>query len=134
MPGGKLFIHFPAGLLPAAFFLDLASQVWPDRGLGRVASFNVGLGLAGAVPSALTGLVDYLGMVERVATRHLIAQLAAVGAFGLSLRWRLGRSDRSRTPRPALALAGLGLLALLVGNYLGGQLVYRHGMRVSTGS
>lgn len=138
-PSHPLFIHFPAGLLPAAFFLDLASQVWPDRGLGRVASFNVGLGLAGAVPSALTGLVDYLGMVggskkKRVATRHLIAQLTAVGAFGLSLRWRLGRSDRSRTPRPALALAGVGLLALLVGNYLGGQLVYRHGMRVSTGS
>lgn len=137
-PSHPLFIHFPAGLLPAAFFLDLASQVWPDRALGRVAGFNLGLGLAGAVPAALTGLADYLGMVggsrkKQVATRHLIAQLTAVGAFGLSLRWRIRRPGR-RTPRPALILAGVGLLALVVGNYFGGQLVYRHGMRVGTGS
>jgi len=31
-----------------------------------------------------------------------------------------------------MALAGGDLLALMVGNYIGGQLVYRRGMRVST--
>jgi len=70
---------------------------------------------------------------KQVATRHLFAQLAALTAFGLSLRWRVRRRNPSRTPPPAVILGGVGLIALVVGNYFGGQLVYRHGMRVSTG-
>jgi uncharacterized membrane protein len=103
-----------------------------------VAGYNIGLGLAGAVPSVLTGLVDYLGMVggskkKEVATRHLLAQLAALTAFSLSLLCRTRRRNPARTPAAAVVLGGVGLAALVVGNYLGGHLVYRQGMRVSTG-
>lgn len=136
-PSHPLFIHFPAGLFPAAFLWDLASQLWPDGEFARAARLCIGLGLAGAIPSAVTGLVDYLGMVggskkKQLATYHLAAQLASVAAFGLSFLFRLRQPGRSRTPAVPMALAGGGLLALMVGNYIGGQLVYRHGMRVST--
>lgn len=70
---------------------------------------------------------------KQLATRHLVAQLMALSAFGLSFGWRARRRNVSRTPLPALILSRVGLLALGVGNYFGGQLVYRHGMRVSTG-
>ena len=39
--------------------------------------------------------------------------------------------DATQTPWPALALAAAGALAIGVGNYFGGTLVYRQGMRVS---
>jgi uncharacterized membrane protein len=38
-----------------------------------------------------------------------------------------------RTPLHLLVLSLLGLPLLLVGNYLGAELVYRMGMRVNTG-
>ncbi len=102
-PAHPLFAHFPAGLFPAALLWDLASQFRPEEDFGRAARLSIGLGLAGAVPAAVTGLVDYLGMVggsrkKRLATYHLAAQLTSVGAFGLSFLLRLREPGRSRTP------------------------------------
>jgi len=41
--------------------------------------------------------------------------------------------DAHRTPVLALAFAIVGLAALSIGNWFGGYLVYRQGMRVNTG-
>ncbi len=54
-------------------------------------------------------------------------------AFALSLLVRAFGIDATRTPVAALALALVGSGALVTGNYFGGMLVYRQGMRVNTG-
>jgi uncharacterized membrane protein len=59
--------------------------------------------------------------------------LVALTAFSLSLFCRTRRRNPARTPAAAVVLGGVGLAALVVGNYLGGHLVYRQGMWVSTG-
>jgi hypothetical protein len=41
--------------------------------------------------------------------------------------------ERESTPLLALVLAAMGVAALIVGNWFGGHLVYRQGMRVNTG-
>ncbi len=135
-PSHALFVHFPTALLPVAFALDIASRVQAHETLPRAAFYNMAVGLAMAVGAAVTGLVDYLPMVggsrkKKVGTYHLLAQAPAMVLFAVSLALRATDFDAERTGLTALALAGVGTLLIMVGNYFGGELVYRQGMRVS---
>jgi uncharacterized membrane protein len=129
-------IHFPAALLPVSLFFDVASRADPGLGLGPAATATLAIGLAGGLLAGATGLLDWLPMLpgarrSRV-TRHLLVQVAALVAFGLSFAVRLGQPAVAAGPASLVASAvGLGLL--LVGDHLGGLLVYRDGMRVRGG-
>jgi uncharacterized membrane protein len=68
---------------------------------------------------------------KQLGTYHLVAQISAVSLFLVSLVVRAFDYDATQTPWPALLLAAAGVLAIGVGNYFGGMLVYRQGMRVS---
>ena len=92
-------------------------------------------GLVVTVPTALTGLVDWLTMewgseLWKTATLHLTAMVSATVFFGLAAL--LGhdsfkRGDVSAGPF-VLTIVGFGLLTL--GGWLGGTIVFVHGMRV----
>jgi uncharacterized membrane protein len=92
-------------------------------------------GLILTVPTALTGLADWLVITRgsalwRTATLHLSAMLSATLFFGLAalfghdafMSGNLGAGDL------LLTLIGFGLLTL--GGWLGGSIVYVYGMRV----
>jgi uncharacterized membrane protein len=135
-PSHALFVHYPSALLPLAFMFDVASRLQADQTLTRVAFYNIAVGLVMAVGAVVTGLVDYLPMIggsrkKKVATYHLLAQLPALTVFSISLALRAADFDAERTGIAALLLAGIGALGIVVGNYFGGELVYRQGMRVS---
>jgi len=135
-PSHAVFVHFPSALLPAALIFDVLSRIDADLTLTRAAFYNITLGLAVAAFAATTGLVDYLPMVsgsrkKQLGTYHLIGQVTAVSLFALSLLVRAFDYDATQTPWPALFLAAAGAVALGAGNYFGGHLVYRQGMRVS---
>jgi uncharacterized membrane protein len=136
-PSHPMFVHFPSALLPSALIFDVLSRLDADLTFTRAAFYNIALGLSVAVGAAITGLVDYLPMVggsrkKVLGTRHLIAQVSAVSLFSLSLLLRALDFDATQTPILPLALAAAGTLAIVIGNYFGGTLVYRQGMRVST--
>ncbi len=138
-PSHALFVHFPSGLLPFAFVLDVLSRINPDLTLARAALYNVAFGLFMATGAAITGLVDYLPMIggsrkKRLGTYHLLCQAPMVVLFSASLVLRALDYGADQTGVVAMALAGGGTLLLIVGNYFGGELVYRQGMRVNTGS
>jgi uncharacterized membrane protein len=127
-----------SALLPAALLFDVLSRLDADLTLVRAAFYNITLGLSVAVLAAMTGLVDYLPMIggsrkKQLGTYHLVAQISAVSLFLVSLVVRAFDYDATQTPWPALLLAAAGVLAIGVGNYFGGMLVYRQGMRVSVG-
>jgi Predicted membrane protein (DUF2231). len=92
-------------------------------------------GLITTVPTALTGLADWLQITRgtplwRTATMHLIAMVSATVFFGLAallghdafMSGNLGAGDL------ILTLIGFGLLTL--GGWLGGAVVFTFGMRV----
>jgi uncharacterized membrane protein len=135
-PSHAMFVHFPSALLPAALLFDVLSYIDADATLVRAAFYNIALGLSVALLAALTGLVDYLPMVggsrkKQLGTYHLVAQLTAVSLFSLSLIVRAFDYNADQTPVLALALAAAGAASIGFGNYFGGMLVYRQGMRVS---
>ncbi len=93
------------------------------------------VGLCLTVPTALTGLADWLTITRRTplwwtATWHLSAMVTATVFFGLAAI--LGHSDWQSgdvTAGPfVLNLIGFGVLS--AGGWLGGAIVYVHGMRV----
>jgi uncharacterized membrane protein len=93
------------------------------------------LGLIVTVPTALTGLIDWLGITRgtplfRTATSHLIAMVSATVFFLLALlvgKDSFDAADISAGPF-LLTLIGFGLLS--VGGWLGGTIVFVHGKRV----
>lgn len=92
-------------------------------------------GLIMAVPTALTGLVDWLTIEWgsrrwRTATWHLSAMLTATALFALAA-WRQHPGYRhGDVTTGGLALTLAGAAVLVVGGWLGGSLVFVHGTRV----
>lgn len=92
-------------------------------------------GLLVAVPTAITGLIDWLEMergtqARRTATVHLVVMVSATVVFAVSwLLQRPGYLDGSvRTGGWIAAAIAEALLA--VGGYVGGTIVFHYGHRV----
>ena len=135
VPSHALLVHFPAALLPTSFLFDIVVRLEPGAGLARAAALLLGLGLAGGVAAAGTGLLDWVAMLpgarRRRVTRHLLVQAAALAAFAVSLVLRIADAGPI-VPAGSVLASGAGLALLLVGDHLGGLLVYRDGMRVGS--
>ncbi len=92
-------------------------------------------GLIVTVPTALTGLFDWLTIewgseLWKTATSHMLSMLAATAFFGLAAIFGKDSFDEGNVHAGdfVLTLIGFGLLTL--GGWLGGSVVYVHGMRV----
>lgn len=92
-------------------------------------------GLIVAVPTATTGLVDWLSIEWgsprwRTATWHLSVMLTAVAVFALAA-WRQHPGyQHGEVTTGGLILTLVGAVLLAVGGWLGGSLVFVHGTRV----
>lgn len=93
----------------------------------------VGLSLTG--PTALTGFADWLGItwgtpLWRTASAHLLAMLTATALFLVAAIVGHGGYVDGRMTTGPLVLTLVGFAALTLGGWLGGSIVYVHGMRV----
>jgi len=116
-----------------AAFLDVLGIV--ENGAAKAWWIALVVGLVLTVPTALTGLVDWLKIewgspLWRTATSHLIAMVSATVLFLIAALVGHGPYlDADVTAGPfVLTLAGFG--ALTLGGWLGGTVVFVHGMRV----
>ena len=92
-------------------------------------------GLIMTVPTALTGLLDWLTITRgtelwKTATLHLTAMVSATVFFALAAIFGHSSYSHANVSSGAfvLTLVGFGLLTL--GGWLGGAIVFTHGMRV----
>lgn len=109
----------PIGAWTSASILDLVG----GRAARPAARRLVGLGIAAALPTALTGLADWQhthGRSRRVGVAHMTANGAALALQ--TLAWAQRR--RGHHLRGALTSA-LAMGTVTAGAYLGGHLVYR---------
>jgi uncharacterized membrane protein len=95
-------------------------------------------GLIVSVPTALTGLVDWLGIQWgsprwRTATLHLSAMVTAVGLFALAAWQQYPGYRHGHETVGGLVLTLCGVVVLTAGGWLGGALVFVHGTRVLRG-
>jgi uncharacterized membrane protein len=137
-PSHALFVHFPVAYYIAVLAFDVMTRLHPDPGLVFGATLLVVGAFAGSAFAVTTGLVDWLSMVpgskkRRWATRHMLAQLTTFAFFlvALILRWPHRHDGRASAVWIAVEAVGVGFL--LLGQWLGGRLVYEMAMRVRTG-
>jgi uncharacterized membrane protein len=92
-------------------------------------------GLIVTVPTALTGLLDWL-TIERgtelwkTATLHLTAMVSATVFFALAAIFGHEAYSRGDVSSGAFILTLIGFGVLTLGGWLGGAIVFVHGMRV----
>jgi uncharacterized membrane protein len=98
------------------------------------AQWLIGIGIVGAILAAVVGVLDFLTLTpqtkaRRIATMHMVINLAVVVLFAIS--WLLRAAVPGEPSTAGIVLSVIGLLALGVSGFLGGELVFRHGVRVA---
>jgi uncharacterized membrane protein len=93
------------------------------------------VGLVVTGPTALTGLIEWLGItwgspLWRTATLHLFSMLTATVFFLLAAIFGHGGYVDGEVTSGSLVLTLIGFGFLTLGGWLGGTVVFVHGMRV----
>ena len=104
----------------------VGAQVW---------YFALLAGLITTIPTALTGLADWLQITRgtplwKTATSHLIAMLSATVFFGLATLFGHDNFMSGNVDAVGLILTLVGFGLLTLGGWLGGAIVFTYGMRV----
>jgi uncharacterized membrane protein len=120
----------PAAVLPASSTFDALAYLTDQEGLSKAGHYSLIFGLLGGVGAAATGILDYYEIknppVRRLALYHGLTNTALMTSYVASF---LLRKDHRADGR-ALLLSGLGAVLIGLSGYLGGELVYTHGVRV----
>ena len=129
-----MLIPFPFAYLLGSALIGVWARSTGRRRWFRTADHMNKLGLGSALLAAVPGLVDYVFTVpprssaRDRATKHMVANLTAVGLFAAA---RLGRRNADDPPpvwAMATELCGAGCLA--AGGWMGGTLVTRNQISV----
>jgi uncharacterized membrane protein len=129
-PIHPMLIPFPITCFVLTFVFDILYLRGSD-GLAGVTNWLLGIGLGMGALAAVAGLTDFLGD-ERVrgstAVKHMIANVTAVVIELANFLLRLHNPDFIAST--GVYLSGLVVLILLYSGWLGGELVFRHGVGV----
>jgi uncharacterized membrane protein len=93
------------------------------------------VGLVATVPTALTGFADWLTItwgseLWKTATAHMFAMVTATVFFGLAALFGHDDWQAGSVAAGEFVLTLVGFLFLTLGGWLGGAIVFVHGMRV----
>jgi uncharacterized membrane protein len=131
-PIHPMLVPLPIGLWMFALVADVVT--WSGRGgetWAAAARIAVAVGVAGALVAALPGLIDLLSLkdppVRKLGLWHMALNLAAVAVFTWNfwVRWQAAPASE-----PPLLLTVLGVALIGVSGWLGGEMVYVHGVAV----
>ena len=131
-PIHPMLIPFPIALWIFSFVCDLVyaflggSPVWKD-----LAFLSMTGGVIGALAAAVPGYLDYRSLtrpdVRRIGRWHMLLNLSIAVLFIINLWLRLGDELDAALP---VILSFVGISMLGISGWLGGELVYVHGVAV----
>jgi uncharacterized membrane protein len=130
-PLHPILIPLPIGLWVFSFVADLVFLVgWGGPAWKAAAWYTIGGGIVGAVLAAVPGLIDFFSIGDRragqVALRHMICNVLALALFVVSFILRF----RDPVGGGPVVVSAIGIVMLAMGGWLGGELVFVHGMGV----
>ena len=119
----------------ATAFAVLSKLGVSEENLAQGSWLQLVAGLIMTVPTALTGLAEWLTISRgtplwRTATAHLLAMVTATVFFLLAAIVGHGDYVDAQVGSGALILTLVGFVLLTLGGWLGGSIVFTHGMRV----
>jgi uncharacterized membrane protein len=131
-PVHPMLVAVPIGLWVFALVCDAVRVAGGNPVWQTVGSYCIGGGIVGALVAAVPGVIDYFSIDEddmkQIANFHLVANIGAVAIFALNL-WYRSRHSAGGWWVP-LTLSLIGIMAVGIGGWLGGEMVYVKGMAV----
>jgi len=116
----------PIGAFIVAFVLDLVGQ-------SAGATWAIAIGFVSMLAAAVAGYADYIdleGTSKRVGSLHSTSMLLAAVLYFISLGARLSWWGSPGNAVVTVWTADAGLLLVIIGGYLGGDLVFNLGTQV----
>ncbi len=129
-PIHPMFVVFPIGLWIFGLIMYIITLAGGGPNWDIIAWYCIGGGIIGAALAAVFGFVDLLGLpaspARNIAIWHMCFNVVSLGLFvaAFALRWN------AEIWMP-LYLIIIGTVTLAVGGWLGGSLVYVHGVGIS---
>ena len=125
-------VHFPVACWSLATMADLASLWWGEPAW-RFAATLLAIGLASAVAAMLAGMIELMKLdADHPAmpdvNRHMLLAMAAWCCYAASLFLRLDGVRPTAPDALDLGLSVAGFVVLGLTGWLGGKLVYGHGL------
>lgn len=129
-PIHPMLIPFPIVCFILTFVVDIL-YVRGNTSVAGTSNWLLVIGLLFAALAAVTGLTDFLGdkrIQGATAVKHMLANVTAVvlEVVNLVLRW----SNPDFIASTGVYISGLVVLILVYSGWMGGELVFRHGIGV----
>jgi uncharacterized membrane protein len=133
-PIHPMLVTIPIGLWIFSLVCDFvgmgggANPAW-----ATVAFYCIGGGIVGALLAALPGLIDLLSLPagpRSTALAHMGINLTVVALYVVNFWMRMGAPDK---PGNLVWLSLVSVLLLAASGWLGGKMVFEHGIGVSDG-
>ena len=131
-PIHPMLVTIPIGLFVFSLVADIATYYGANGAWSQVAFYCMGGGIVGALLAAVFGLVDLLSLSDdrarKIGIAHMAINLGVVALFviNFALRWQ----GHPLQGAPFL-LSIVAILMLLVAGWLGGHMVFVHGVAVA---
>jgi uncharacterized membrane protein len=126
-----MLIHFPTALLPMDLALSFLFYRTGNENFGAAAFYCLIAGVALGLLAGITGLIDLIGIKDKTAMAAALVHgginLTAILIF--SVFAYKGWKQYPELPAPTIAVLAVKLITvifILVGNYLGGRLIFKH--------
>jgi uncharacterized membrane protein len=137
-PLHPLLVHVPSALWPAALLFDLLANFGVGGNvLVQTSFYAIAAGILVSLLAMVTGFADFWDVkpdkpAYHIGIYHMTLNIVALAiwAANASVRvpdWR----EASTVPPVALALSVVGTAVILVSGYLGGRMIYSHGISVA---
>ncbi len=138
-PIHPILIPFPIGLLVFSLIADLI-YLWQGGLLWEsyIAFYTLSAGIIGMAVAAIPGLIDWLTLTDPkvvpVANWHARVNIITLFVFIASfyLRTTSGATWIAGLTMLPIILSIIGVIGLGIAGWLGGELVFRHGVAVNT--
>ena len=133
-PIHPMLVPIAIGGFVLSFAFDLACLFTGKSDPWNVLAFyTMAGGIVGALVAALAGLVDLLslppGPVKKIGVTHMAINLLVVALYLVNAWMRWGGARDLQLP---MLMSAVAILLLLVSGWLGGKLVFEHGVGVGS--
>lgn len=128
-PVHPMLIPLPIGLWVFSLVSDIIYLAGGNPAWAAASWYTMAGGIIGAIIAAVPGFLDYVALkesvVKRIALRHMTLNVIALVLFIINFFVRDGGVGTG-----TFILSIIGVLLIIVSGWLGGHMVYVHGMAV----